>query len=144
MWFVFLLQYCVLGLAQEIQNTNNYQPNEYGPNDPVNNFNSNNYNQNPNGYPTNPNGYPTNPNFNMYNTVNYNTNTYVGSSGYYEDLKCPEHWYQFQDSCYRFIKSPLKAYNEAKRICQVGDFKFAKLKLNLIMCRCLLSRIVPV
>ncbi|XP_019880894.2 contactin-like [Aethina tumida] len=98
MWLVFIIQCCALGIAQEIQNVNNYQPDEYATNDQVNNAN---------------NHHP-----NTYNNADFNTNRYVGNQGYYEELKCPEHWYQFQDSCYRFIKSPLKAYSDAKRICQ--------------------------
>lgn len=38
----------------------------------------------------------------------------------YEQLHCPEYWLQFQESCYRFIKSPLRAYNDARKICQVS------------------------
>ncbi|KAL1110582.1 hypothetical protein AAG570_008110 [Ranatra chinensis] len=37
------------------------------------------------------------------------------------ELKCPEHWVQFQSSCYRFIKSPLKSRNEARRNCQAYE-----------------------
>lgn len=36
----------------------------------------------------------------------------------YQYLKCPEHWVEFQESCYRFIKSPLRPFAEARRICQ--------------------------
>lgn len=43
----------------------------------------------------------------------------ISNDLYLDQLKCPQHWVQFQQSCYRFIKSPLKPYNEAKRICQV-------------------------
>lgn len=40
----------------------------------------------------------------------------------YDNLKCPEHWLQYQESCYRFIKSPLRAYAEARKICQVYSY----------------------
>ncbi|XP_025829331.1 contactin-like [Agrilus planipennis] len=40
------------------------------------------------------------------------------NSDFYEQLKCPQYWIQFQQSCYRFIKSPLRPYNEARQICQ--------------------------
>nr|XP_018910733.1 PREDICTED: contactin [Bemisia tabaci] len=33
------------------------------------------------------------------------------------DLQCPQHWIQFQRSCYRFIKSPLRNRNDARRNC---------------------------
>lgn len=41
----------------------------------------------------------------------------------YEELKCPQYWYKFQQSCYRFMKSPLRPYPEARRICQVRIVK---------------------
>nr|XP_008193513.1 PREDICTED: contactin [Tribolium castaneum] len=34
------------------------------------------------------------------------------------DLKCPEHWVRLYQSCYRFIRSPLRPYEEARRICE--------------------------
>lgn len=105
-------------------------------NEPLNSneLSSNNYNpvQNP-GYNTN---YNNNNNNNLDPNRNYNANNvnyspgntyfnqnfggYQGSYGNVEELKCPEYWIQFQNSCYRFIKSPLKPYNEARRICQVS------------------------
>jgi hypothetical protein len=36
------------------------------------------------------------------------------------DMKCPQHWVKFQLSCYRFIKSPLRNRNDAKKNCEVG------------------------
>ncbi|XP_046406914.1 contactin isoform X2 [Ischnura elegans] len=41
------------------------------------------------------------------------------------ELQCPEHWVQFQSSCYRFIKSPLRARNEARKNCQAYDSDLA-------------------
>ena len=38
------------------------------------------------------------------------------------EWRCPQHWVQFQGSCYRFIKSPLRPRHEARRNCQVSDF----------------------
>lgn len=35
-----------------------------------------------------------------------------------DSLKCPQHWVQFQQSCYRFIKSPIRARNDARKNCQ--------------------------
>ncbi|KAK6620391.1 hypothetical protein RUM44_006792 [Polyplax serrata] len=42
---------------------------------------------------------------------------------YYSDisensLKCPKHWEQFQQSCYRFIKSPMRPRNDARKNCE--------------------------
>ncbi|KAG8237908.1 hypothetical protein J437_LFUL017780 [Ladona fulva] len=41
------------------------------------------------------------------------------------ELQCPEHWVQFQSSCYRFIKSPLRARNDARKNCQAYDADLA-------------------
>lgn len=38
----------------------------------------------------------------------------------YESLRCPDYWVQFENSCYRFVKSPLRSYNDSRRICQVS------------------------
>lgn len=88
-------------------------------NDPNYNVNSNpNYNVN-----SNPNyNVNNNPNYNFNNNPNYNTNNNIhrfGNDIFYDQLRCPEHWVQFQQSCYRFIKSPLRPYNDARRLCQV-------------------------
>lgn len=48
----------------------------------------------------------------------YSINSIDGNY-YNEELRCPEYWVQFQQSCYKFIKSPVRPYNEARRICQV-------------------------
>lgn len=32
--------------------------------------------------------------------------------------RCPQYWLRFQDSCYRFIKSPQRARQEARKNCQ--------------------------
>ncbi|KAK0161854.1 hypothetical protein PV327_008261 [Microctonus hyperodae] len=39
---------------------------------------------------------------------------YYGETQY----QCPKHWIKFQESCYRFIKTPLKRRDEARTICQ--------------------------
>lgn len=36
------------------------------------------------------------------------------------DYRCPEHWVQFQQSCYRFIKSPLRRREDARKNCAVS------------------------
>lgn len=41
-------------------------------------------------------------------------NTFYGELVY----QCPQHWVKFQESCYRFIKSPLRAREDARRNCQ--------------------------
>lgn len=104
---------------------NNYNQNTYNNQNPnFNNYNSNvnpNTNYNPN---FNTNFNPNNANYNPVN-INYNQNfgEHQGSYGYgnVEEFKCPEYWIHFQNSCYRFIKSPLKPYNDARRICQVSS-----------------------
>lgn len=55
--------------------------------------------------------------FHLINAQQYSINS-IDSNYFYDDLKCPEHWQQFQSSCYRFIKSPLRPFVEARRICQ--------------------------
>ncbi|KAF4525298.1 hypothetical protein B566_EDAN014819 [Ephemera danica] len=40
------------------------------------------------------------------------------------EWKCPQHWMQFRQSCYRFIKSPIRPRNEARKNCQVRIFFF--------------------
>ncbi|KYN31788.1 Contactin [Trachymyrmex septentrionalis] len=37
---------------------------------------------------------------------------------YGEEYKCPQHWIRFQESCYRFVKSPLRPREDARRNCQ--------------------------
>jgi hypothetical protein len=54
--------------------------------------------------------------FNQQNTGYYNTEGFSNDILY--DLHCPEHWVRFYQSCYRFIKSPLKAYEDARRLCK--------------------------
>lgn len=51
-----------------------------------------------------------------------------------EDLgwRCPEHWVHFQGSCYRFIKSPIRPREEAKRNCQVSSFKFFPFRYDFV------------
>lgn len=46
----------------------------------------------------------------------YNANSV--NDVYYEHLECPQNWVQFQQSCYRFVRSPLRPYREARKICQ--------------------------
>ncbi|XP_017779518.1 PREDICTED: contactin-like [Nicrophorus vespilloides] len=48
------------------------------------------------------------------NLDDYNQNDI--SDMYYE--QCPQHWIKYRQSCYKFIKSPLRPYTEARRICQ--------------------------
>lgn len=53
---------------------------------------------------------PSNPFLNT-----YDTNSIEGA------LRCPQHWVQFQQSCYRFIKSPIRNRNDARRNCQAYE-----------------------
>lgn len=48
-----------------------------------------------------------------YNQINPNDPNY-----YYVELKCPEHWIQYQQSCYKFVRSPLRAFYDARKICE--------------------------
>ncbi|XP_026687837.1 contactin-like, partial [Diaphorina citri] len=41
------------------------------------------------------------------------------------ELRCPQHWVQYRDSCYRFVKSPLKTRNDAKLNCKSLDSDLA-------------------
>lgn len=43
------------------------------------------------------------------------------------DLRCPQHWVQYRDSCYRFVKSPLKSRNDAKLNCKSLDSDLANI-----------------
>lgn len=55
------------------------------------------------------------------NNINNNNNVNINRFSndiFYDLLRCPEYWVQFQQSCYRFIKSPLRPYNDARRLCQ--------------------------
>jgi hypothetical protein len=36
------------------------------------------------------------------------------------EWRCPQHWVQFRSSCYRFIKSPIRPRNDARKNCQVN------------------------
>lgn len=38
----------------------------------------------------------------------------------FETLKCPDHWIPFQQYCYKFIKSPMRPYVDARTLCQVS------------------------
>lgn len=49
----------------------------------------------------------------------YNPNYYSVGAQFLDELKCPEHWIFYQQFCYKFIKSPLRPYTDARRLCQV-------------------------
>lgn len=38
-----------------------------------------------------------------------------------QEMQCPQYWIRFQASCYRFIKSPLRSRNDARKNCQAYD-----------------------
>lgn len=56
--------------------------------------------------------------------VNGQYNPVYENDVYFDQLKCPEYWVQFQQSCYRFIKSPSRPFGEARRICEVSRFAY--------------------
>lgn len=37
------------------------------------------------------------------------------------EYRCPQYWLHHQDSCYRFIKSPIRAREDARRNCQASQ-----------------------
>jgi len=43
-------------------------------------------------------------------------------------VRCPQHWVPFQQSCYRFIRSPVRNRHDARRNCQA--FKSDLLSIN--------------
>lgn len=49
--------------------------------------------------------------------VGYN-NELFGIPGFDENSMCPEHWFAFRQTCYRFVKSPKKQWIDAKRLCK--------------------------
>lgn len=62
--------------------------------------------------------YQTSPPHRGYNNeLSVNPYMYNYHSSEYE-LKCPQHWEQYQQSCYRFIKSPMRAREDAKKNCE--------------------------
>ena len=47
------------------------------------------------------------------------SNTFAQNILYGEQYhQCPQHWIKFQESCYRFIKSPIRNRQEARRNCE--------------------------
>ncbi|XP_044742029.1 contactin, partial [Chrysoperla carnea] len=53
---------------------------------------------------------------------NPNLNDINRDGDIYEKPKCPQIWTQFgYDLCYRFIKSPLRNYNDARKVCQAYE-----------------------
>ena len=52
--------------------------------------------------------------------INPDTATYDLETGANPDeLRCPRNWVEFQDSCYKFNRSPPKRWDLAREICQV-------------------------
>ena len=55
---------------------------------------------------------------------NLNKNTFTSTGPNYLDVYtdelnyCPEHWISFRQTCYRFIRSPKRNWNDAKKICK--------------------------
>ncbi|VEN63415.1 unnamed protein product [Callosobruchus maculatus] len=86
------------------------------------NYNPNYYNANHNtNYNSNSNNPSSNPSYGNIGNINYNNPRTYGdyySYGALGELKCPEYWLHFQNSCYRFIRSPFKSYSDARKLCQ--------------------------
>lgn len=140
MWLTLAIAFYTInyGSLQEISggyNNNNPTYNNPGYNIPE--YTNQGYNNPQYNNPNYNNPQYNNPNFNNpqypnqgygnvgYNNPQYNSNptlnTRYGSEMFYDQLRCPQHWVQFQQSCYRFIKSPLRPYNDARRLCQVSQ-----------------------
>ncbi|XP_072402624.1 contactin [Diabrotica undecimpunctata] len=69
----------------------------------------------------NQNGYNRDFNYNQnYPSSNNPAYGYGRNFGYgnTDELRCPQYWIRFQNTCYKFVRSPLRAYNEARKICQ--------------------------
>lgn len=50
-----------------------------------------------------------------------NTATYYAGLDYEERYRCPPNWIRYRESCYKFVKSPDRPRNEARKICQAYD-----------------------
>ncbi|KAL0268356.1 UNVERIFIED_CONTAM: hypothetical protein PYX00_010329 [Menopon gallinae] len=105
-------------------NTNPFGHFQYPGGDPFNGgnsitndpFNQQQFGNQQFGY-NNPVGYD-----NRFSNVYNNPYSNVYRPGGYENvLRCPQYWVQFQQSCYRFIKSPIRAKNDARRNCQAYE-----------------------
>ena len=42
----------------------------------------------------------------------------LGTGGDADERKCPIHWYQYRDSCYKFTRSPELGRDEASELCR--------------------------
>ena len=42
----------------------------------------------------------------------------LGDGADEERLKCPRNWVRFKSSCYKFTRSPIKVWEDAKALCQ--------------------------
>lgn len=110
----------------QIYNLNNPSSN-YNPSFNYPDYNQNNYNQgsnfnqnyNPNNFNREVVSHNNNPTYNP--NTNYPVYGYGGNSYGNDELTCPQYWIRFQNNCYRFVKSPLRAYIEARKICQVSQ-----------------------
>uniref|UniRef100_A0A6P7GNS4 GATA zinc finger domain-containing protein 14-like n=1 Tax=Diabrotica virgifera virgifera TaxID=50390 RepID=A0A6P7GNS4_DIAVI len=125
-------------------NENPYNPNNdnsqvYNLNNPNSNYNPGfnypdlNQNQASNLNPGSTFNQNQNQNQNGYNRdFNYNQNYPSSNPGYgygrgygygsTDELRCPQYWIRYQNTCYKFVRSPLRAYNEARKICQVSVY----------------------
>ena len=57
--------------------------------------------------------------------INPDTATYDLDTGANPDeLRCPRNWVEFQESCYKFNRSPPKRWDLAREICQVSNNRF--------------------
>lgn len=127
-----------LGETSRYVQRNDYMQNDYPPlnyqqpNYPQTNYPQASYPQSNYPQANYPSNYPQQtyqsnyPSHNQGFEDNYNPTSFVESdnsdrynNNYDENplFKCPQHWLTFRDTCYRFMKSPARPRNEARKIC---------------------------
>ena len=50
----------------------------------------------------------------------HNTRYELGVGGDPDKLRCPRNWVRFENSCYKFNRSPPKRWDLAREQCRVG------------------------
>lgn len=51
-----------------------------------------------------------------------------------EEIKCPRNWYQFRDSCYKFTRSPIKRWGDARLNCHAYKHQDQVQNLTIFIC----------
>lgn len=112
-----------------------YNPQQTNFNSNLNNDTQRNLNPINNKNPNDPGSFYDNSNRYTYNrNRGYNNfNSFGGYGGFLEDgidpnLMCPEHWISYRTSCLRFVQSPRRTFNEAKKICIASKADLVKIE----------------